>query len=143
MKRIDFNTEDFDELKISELKRIADYWLRQSLLYISKRNGLNYVLCPLKNKYYPEDRMQASHFIDRSCMELRYDLDNVHLISSNSNMWDAKVPVEGYKSKHHKEYEEYLGEEKVENLLHRSKKITIFARQDYIDVIKRFRDICQ
>ena len=142
MKKIDFNTVDFEGLKISDLKRMADYWMRQYLLARANRNGYNQILCPLKNKWYSEDYIQASHFIDRSCMNTRYDLDNVTLISSHSNMWDAQESAEGFKSKHHKDYSEYLGEKKVQELFDKSKIIRIFARQDYIDNIIKFREGC-
>lgn len=139
-KKIDFDTTDFDKLKISELKRIADYWLRKYLLKNAKRNNLNQVWCPIKERYYNEDKIQASHFIDRACLNLRYNTDNVHLLSEHSNMWDSKIMVEGYKSKHHKEFERYLGEDLVRYLLEESKKIRIFARRDYINTIEKFRD---
>lgn len=87
--------------------------------------------------------MQASHFIDRATMSTRYDLDNVWLISSQSNTWDAQVSEEGYKSKHHKDFEDFLiekiGTKKLNNLLDRSNIITIFAKEDYIEVIENFR----
>lgn len=77
-------------------------------------------------------------------MSTRYDLDNCHLISSQSNTWDAQVPKEGYKSLHHYEYEIWLrqkiGEKKFEELLCKSKKLVIFTKKDYIKVIKKFRD---
>ena len=139
-KQFDFETEDYDSLKPNQLKRMADYWLRKYLLKTAQRNGLNKIYCPLKKKYYEEEKMNASHFIDRACMGLRYDLNNVHLISEQSNVWDSKVPVEGYKSLHHKEYEEWLGEKTVEILKRNSKNICIFAKEDYIQRIKTFRN---
>ena len=100
-KFFDFNTEDYDSLKISQLKRMADYWLR-------------------------------------------YDLNNVWLISEQSNTWDAQTQVEGYKSLHHKEFEEMLkkeiGEEKFNNLLSTKNNLRIFKRKNYIETIKKFRD---
>ena len=141
---INFNTTEYDKLKISFLKRMADYWLRQFLLNNTKQNAYKQIKCPIKNRYFKPNNMEASHFIDRSVMATRYDLDNVHLISKQSNTWDAQVQVEGYKSKHHKEYEEMLkfklGEKKFEELLDKSKEITIFARKDYIRVIEKFRN---
>lgn len=139
-KQFDFETEDYNSLTSSQLKKMADYWLRKYLLKIVKRNGLNKIYCPIKEKYYDEKKMNASHFIDRSCMHLRYDLNNVHLISEQSNVWDSKVPVEGYKSLHHKEYEEWLGEKKVKILERNSKNICIFAKEDYIRIIKTFKN---
>ena len=46
-KKLDFNTEDLENLSNSDLKKIADYELRQ---YLLRREGnLNYIFCPLKN----------------------------------------------------------------------------------------------
>lgn len=145
-KKTDFETDDLDKLSISELKRTADYWLRQFLLFTAeKRNGK--IFCPLKKSYFSEDKIQVAHFIDRAVMNTRYDLDNCHLISESSNVWDAQIQQEGYKSKHHKEYEDWLkekiGEEKLQNLLHNSKELRIFAKEDYIEIIKQFRDGCK
>lgn len=62
-KKLDFNTQDLEKLSNSELKRVADYWLRQ---YLLRREGnYNYLHCPLKNKFYPREVMQVAHFIDR------------------------------------------------------------------------------
>lgn len=141
MKKIDFDTEDYSSLKISELKRICDYWLRKYLLSKAPRKGMSgYIYCPLKNSWYPEHKIQAAHFIDRSVMCTRYDLDNVNLVSEQSNVWDAQIRKEGYKSKHHHDYEHWLGKRKVEKLLELSKEIRIFAREDYIELIEKFRD---
>lgn len=141
---VDFNTEDLSKLKISSLRRIADYWQRQYLLKHAVRNGYNKILCPIRNTYFSENKMQASHFIDRSKMCTRYDGDNVWLISSCSNMWDAKEQVKGYKSKHHKDYEEFLiykiGQEKLNDLVEKSENFCILQRKDYIDIIQKFRN---
>ena len=98
-KKLDLNTEDLENLSNSDLKKVADYWLRQ---YLLRREGnLKYLHCPLKNKSYPIENMQVAHFIDRGIMNTRYDLCNCHLISKQSNEWDAQVQKEGYKSLHH------------------------------------------
>jgi len=139
-KRLDFNTDDYDKLSISELKRTADYWLRQ---YLLSQQESTYYFCPIKNRSYSADNMHCCHFIDRGIMSLRYDLRNVHLISAISNTYDAQVQVEGFKSKHHKEYEEFLIEEYgfdvLDYLRERSKIIKVFQREDYIEVIEKFK----
>lgn len=136
-KTFDFNTVDYDKLSTSQLKRQADYWLRQ---YLLRREGNNkYIHCPLKNKFFSIENMQVAHFIDRQCLNTRYDLTNCHLVSTKSNSWDAQVPKEGYKSLHHYDYEQYLGEKLVSDLRERSKIIKIFYKQDYIEVINKFR----
>ena len=137
-KKLDFNTEDLESLSNSDLKKIADYELRQHLL---RREGdVNYIFCPLKNKNYPKENMQVAHYIDRGIMNTRYDLTNCHLISKQSNEWDAQVPKEGYKSLHHYDYEQYLGEQIIKDLRERSKEIKIFYKKDYINIINKFRN---
>ena len=136
-KTFDFNTTEYDKLSISQLKRQADYWLRQ---YLLRREGNNnYIHCPLKNKSYLIEVMEVAHFIDRAYMSTRYDLCNCHLVSKASNSFDAQVKKEGYKSLHHYDYERYLGEQIVKDLRERSKEIKIFQRQDYIEIIEKFR----
>lgn len=142
-KKLDYNTEDLESLSNSDLKKIADYWLRQYLVKNSLRFGSRF-LCPLTNRSYNVIDMHVAHFYDRALMNTRYDLINCHLISANSNTFDAQVQVEGYKSKHHKEYEEYLikeyGQEEFNKLAERSKELKVFYKEDYIELINRFRN---
>jgi len=142
-KKLDYNTEDLESLSTSELKKIADHALRQYLLRTTENNNGNY-FCPLKQRWYPENKIHVAHFYDRNRLRTRFSLDNCFLISEQSNMWEAQVPCEGYKSKHHYEYEIWLrkklGEKKFEDLLQESKKLIIFAKEDYIDIINNFRD---
>lgn len=55
IKKLVFNTEDLESLSNSDLKKVADYWLRQYLL--KREGGQNYIHCPLKNKTYPIENM--------------------------------------------------------------------------------------
>ena len=140
-KKLDFNTKDLESLSNSDLKKVADYELRQFLL---RKAGNNYIFCPIKKKNFPQENMHCCHFYDRGIMSLRYDLKNVHLISAVSNTFDAQVQVEGYKSKHHYEYELYLrsiyGDEVMKYLLDKSKEVVIFYKTDYIKIINEFRN---
>ena len=140
-KKLDYNTEDLEILSNSELKKVADYSLRQFLL---GQQESTYYFCPIKGKSYSADNMHCCHFYDRGIMSLRYDLRNVHLISSISNTFDAQVQIEGYKSKHHKEYESFLleeyGSDVLDFLREKSKEIKIFYKEDYIKVINKFRN---
>ena len=138
-KVFDFETEDYEKLSSSQLKRQADYWLRKYLLKNTDSNGNRY-FCPLKERWFSAEQMHVAHFIDRSSICTRYDLDNCHLISSNSNTFDAQVQVEGFKSLHHKEYSDWLGEEKVKQLIEKSKQICLYYPSDYIEIIKKFRE---
>ena len=138
-KKLDFNTEDLENLSNSDLKKIADYELRNFLL---KRE--TFIWCPIKKKTYHKNEVHCCHYYDRGIMSLRYDLKNVHLISAVSNTFDAQVQVEGYKSKHHYEYELYLrsiyGDEVMKYLLDKSKEVVIFYKTDYIKIINEFRN---
>ena len=140
-KKLDFNTQDLEDLSNSDLKKVADYELRQFLL---RKAGNNYIFCPIKKKNFPQENMHCCHYYDRGIMSLRYDLKNVHLISAVSNTFDAQVQVEGYKSKHHYEYELYLrsiyGDEVMKYLLDKSKEVVIFYKTDYIEIINKFRN---
>lgn len=140
-KKLDYNAENLESLSNSELKKLADYWLRQ---YLLENHPHQYFTCPLKNKKYPVDQMQVAHFFDRHILSLRWDLFNCHLISKESNEYDSKIMVEGYKSKHHKEYEELLIEEYGSNIIEvLESKIDIsrpFTKQDYIETIENFRN---
>lgn len=140
-KKLDYNTEDLEILSNSELKKVADYSLRQFLL---GQQESTYYFCPIKGKSYSADNMHCCHFYDRGIMSLRYDLRNVHLISSISNTFDAQVQIEGFKSKHHYEYELYLrsiyGDEVMKYLLDKSKEVVIFYKTDYIKIINEFRN---
>lgn len=141
-KKLDYSIKDFSKLSISDLKKVCDYELRQYLLRNNSRNDGLY-RCPLKKQWYQKDKMHVAHFHDRGLMNTRYNLDNCHLISEQSNKWESQEPKEGFKSKHHYDYEIWLknkiGEKKFENLLQESKVIRIFAREDYIELINKFR----
>jgi len=142
-KKLDYDTEDLESLSNSELKKIADYELRNYLLRTTARMGDRY-WCPIKKKSYHKVDMHCCHYVDRGVMNLRYDLKNVHLISAVSNTYDAQVQVEGYKSKHHKEYEEFLiveyGSDVLSFLAEKSKELKVFYKEDYIKVINKFRN---
>lgn len=139
--KIDFQNPDLEKYSTSMLKKVADYWLRQYLLSKTKsKNGR--FLCPLKNKWYNEKQMNVAHFIDRGKIWTRYDLKNCHLISETSNQWDSKIPSEGFKSLHHKEYEIHLkdlyGSQIIEELRNMSENKNPFPKSKYIELIKKF-----
>lgn len=139
-KKLDYDEEDLESLSSGDLKKLGDYWLRQYLL----RTVTNPQFCPIKKKLVDTYNMQVAHYIDRQCMALRYDLKNCHLISKFSNEYDAQVQVEGYKSLHHKEYEEFLieeyGQEAFEDLKSRGKELKMFTKKDYINYINKYRN---
>jgi len=142
-KKLDYNTEDLESLSNSDLKKVADYWLRQYLLKNSENVNGKY-LCPIKNKWYTPDKIQVCHYIDRGySMWTRYFLKNCHLMSEETNCWDSKILVNGYKSKHHKEYQEYLVRTYGVTILNELEEISnnknIFNKQNYITTINDFR----
>lgn len=142
-KKLNYNTEDLESLSNSDLKKIADYELRNYLLRKSAGFGER-IWCPIKKQSYHKDQIHCCHFYDRGIMSLRYDLKNVHLISSVSNTFDAQVPKEGYKSLHHYDYEQFLieeyGSDVLDFLREKSKEIKIFYKDNYIEVINKFRN---
>ena len=143
-KKLDYNTEDLERLSNSDLKKVADHELRLYLLRQNERDFDGMIKCPLRSQWYQKDRIQVAHFFDRHILQLRYNLFNCHLISKDSNEYDSKIMVEGYKSKHHKEYEQWLKEEYGEEIIKSlESKIDIsksFTKKDYIETIKNFRN---
>ena len=142
-KKLEYNTEDLESLSNSDLKKVADHELRNYLLRNTTGFGER-IWCPLKKQSYHKDQMQVAHFFDRHILQLRFDLFNCHLISKESNEYDSKIMVKGYKSKHHKEYEEWLKEEYGDGVIELlESKIDIskpFTKQDYIKTIENFRN---
>lgn len=141
-KKLDYKTEDLESLSNSDLKKLGDYWLRQFLL---KREGNHsYIFCPLKNKNYPVENMHVCHYEDRANLWTRYDLQNCHLISAQSNTWDSQILVEDYKSLHHKEYSEWIvkkyGEGILEILREKAISTETFRKENYIEAINKFRN---
>lgn len=141
-KKLDYNTEDLERLSNSELKKLGDYWLRQYLLWKVLTNSF---YCPLKKRWFPSDKlMQVAHYMDRINTWTRYDLQNCHLVSSQSNTWDAQIPKEGYKSLHHYDYEQFLiseyGDDIINILRKKAENKEIFRKENYIEVINKFRN---
>lgn len=140
-KRINFSAPEAELEKFSNsvLKRVSDYCFRKVLLNRVERNGQGKIFCPLKRRWFSEGEMDVAHWIDRGTMATRYSFDNCHLISSQSNQWDAAIPHKGYKSKHHYDYETWLGEDKVNVLKELSKQIVRMKKEDYIELILKLR----
>jgi hypothetical protein len=140
-KKLDYNEQDLESLSNSDLKKLGDYWLRQYLLKSVDRNPQ---YCPIKKRHFNASDMHCCHYEDRINPWTRYSLLNVHLLSAQSNTWDAQVMVEGYKSKHHKEYGEWLveeyGVEILNTLRKQAKRTDTFRKEDYIEAINKFRN---
>lgn len=135
---VDFNTPPHLVRKIGDLKRMADYWFRQYKLQTTPLEKGKY-RCPLKGRLYPVDKMHVCHYIDRAKMITRYDDENCILCSESSNVWDAQIPDDEYKSKHHKDFAEHLGEATVEELEALAHERLIYLRDDYIDLINKIK----
>lgn len=123
------------KLKISELKKLLDFLYRKKLLLRMESRGGKF-LCPLTNKYYPISKAQVCHFIDRANLNLRWDDDNCVMCSEKSNYWDSQKHSYTSRSIHHEDFEIYLGNEKVKDLLNRSLERKSFTRYDYISVLE-------
>lgn len=141
-KQFDFYTEEYEKLTNSQLKKQADYWLRQYLLRETESRFGKY-FCPLKKAWLPANQIEVAHYIDRSSMWTRYELKNCHLVSKQSNSFDAQIQKDGYKSLHHFDYETYLKEKYGENILKElldiSENSLKFVKEDYIEKIKSYR----
>jgi|SRR5699024_7773601 len=126
-----------------ELKKLCDIQVRKYLLKNAERDGYGRIFCPLKQRWYPQNKMHVAHYVDRNRMSCRFHEHNVHLISEQSNVWDAREPAEGYKSLHHKEYEFWLknkiGEKNFENLLELSEELSIFGVDKYLEVLDKYK----
>jgi hypothetical protein len=142
-KKLDYDTKDLESLSNSDLKKIADYELRNLLLRLGAREFDGLIRCPIRKQWYQKDRMQVAHFFDRHILSLRWDLFNCHLITKDSNEYDSKIMVEGCKSKHHQDYENWLKDEYGDGIIEiLESKIDIskpFTKQMYIDTIINFR----
>lgn len=138
-KNRDFNTTDYDKLKISDLKSMADYWFRQYLIEKADKKG-NKIWCPITERYQPLENIHVCHYIDRATMCTRWEEDNCIIGSSQSNLFESKIPHETSRSLHHHKLEQILGKEKIEKLLVMSKNICIFARRDLVELIEKFRN---
>lgn len=138
-KKIDFNTNDLNSLSANDIKKAADHWFRKYLLSKAKRNSFDKIYCPLKKRWYSEDMMHVCHYIDRVKTILRYDETNCILCCKESNTIDAQTNVEGYRSLHHKDFEEFLGEEDLAYLLTQAKKVIQTNKQSYIRFIENLK----
>lgn len=137
----DFNAplSELEGYTLSKLKKVCDYWFRKYMLSIVKGRRGDFIFCPLTEKYYHIEDMHVCHYIDRANSGLRYSEDNCILCSKHSNMFEAQVQVDGYKSLHHKKFEEYLGAKKIEFLKQISENIVKYTKEDYINNIVKFR----
>ena len=139
-KNRDFTTTDYNKLKISDLKSMADYWFRQYLIEKSTKQG-NKIWCKITERYQSLENTHVCHYIDRATMCTRWDEDNCIIGSSQSNLFESKIPHETSRSLHHYKLEQILGEKKVKELLVKSKNICILHRRDYIELIEKFRNV--
>jgi hypothetical protein len=113
--------------KISLLKKEIDILFRKYLLSKAARNTKGLIKCPLTKKWLPPARLDVCHFIDRKWLGTRWDTDNCILCSTYTNQFESSQRAEGFKSLHHKRFEEYLGREKITELeKKKEKKLTEF-----------------
>ena len=91
--KIDFKAplEVLETYKSNDLRKIADYQLRQYLLHNARRNGLGQVECFISKKFFNEGDLHVAHLIQRAKMCTRWDLKNCHLVNKWSNTFDDTV----------------------------------------------------
>lgn len=116
----------------SKLRKKLFTLIRKYFLDKAERDRLGRIFCPLKKKWYTEDNMQVCHFIDRFNTRLRYEEDNLLLASKESNYYDSRIQVKGYKSKHHMDYELYIGEEAADKLRRESQLPQLELTEDIL-----------
>ncbi len=138
--KINFKNPNLNKLSTNQLKQVADYWQRQFLLNEATRDDFNRIKCPITNKYYSADKLHVCHIVDRAKMNTRYDQDNVFLGSSYSNTFEAQEMIDGYTSLHHKRIEDHFGKDYVNKLYDKAEEIKLMDREDYIDIIKKYKD---
>ena len=138
---LDFNAEDsvLEGYSVSELRKVCDFWFRKYLMKLSGVGEKGFILCPLTNIKVRVENAHVCHFVDRARMSLRYSEDNCVLCSKYTNTIESRISEEGYKSLHHKKFEDFLGAEKIEKLKTLSEQVVIYTKEDYLCMINKFK----
>lgn len=138
---LDFNADVsvLEGYSLSELRKVCDYWFRRYLIFCSGVGEKGFILCPLTNIKVRVEDAHVCHFVDRARMSLRYSEDNCVLCSKYSNTIESRISEEGYKSLHHKKFEDFLGAKKIEELKILSQQVVIYTKEDYLCMINKFR----
>ena len=105
----------------------ADALFRKYLLAKAERKD-NLIYCPLINKWIDESSIQVCHFIPREIIQLRYNEDNCILCSEYSNIYENSIQLDG-ETLHIKKFREYLGEDKVKELLEIKKNNKLYSKE--------------
>ncbi len=135
---------DLDKVKkTNDLKKIADYWQRKSMLNCAERNTFGRILCIITNKWLDEDKLDVCHIMDRGKMCTRYYDDNVFLGSSYSNRVESGEHIKGDISVHHRKIYDILGEKKIQSLKLLSEQRCLLSREDLVNIINKFKQRCQ
>lgn len=139
---INFNI-DLDKVKkTNDLKKIADYWQRKSMLYCAERNQYGRILCLITNKWLEEDKLDVCHIMDRAKMCTRYHDDNVFLGSRYSNRIESGEYIKGGGSVHHRKIYNVFGEKKIQGLKLLSEERCLLSREDLVNIINKFKQRC-
>lgn len=139
---LDFNADVsvLEGYSMSELRKVCDFWFRKYLMGVLGVKEKGSILCPLTNIKMRVEDAHVCHYIDRARMALRYSEDNCVLCSKYSNTIESRISEEGYKSLHHKKFEDFLGAEKIEKLKTLSQQVVIYTKEDYLCMINKFRN---
>ena len=144
MRELIQHRNNFDKLfeicegyKTSKIKKMLDSLQRQ--VYLAEQfSGSDYI-CPLTgDRFRSHDSVDVCHYIDRGNMSTRWDDENCVLCSRFSNRVDSNVPSTTSRSKHHEDFERYLGEDTVERLKIDSKNVVNLCRTDYVVILQSY-----
>lgn len=102
---------------------------------VKRKDGL--ILCPLTNKYLPEQSLHVCHFIPREYTATRYDEDNCILCSVYSNITENSIIENNKKSLHINKFALFLGPEKVEML--NNKKLEKVSTRELKELEEEFK----
>lgn len=127
-------------MKLRDKKTKLSKLIREYFLLVSERRDGKY-FCPLRKRVYPSSRMHVAHYIDKNRYATRYEVDNLLLVSEDSNVWDAQDKTPGHKSVHHKDYYNFIGAIKAHDLEVRAKEDIIMSSRVIDDYIEFYNNL--
>jgi hypothetical protein len=117
---------------LSQLTKEADTVMSE---YVRRRDSIDGIVqCFICGRPKPWKQSQAMHFRDRDQMSVRYDEDNVHAGCVECNCYDS-----GHRVHYHDAMVERYGEERLDELIEKSRSLAKFTRIELtliIDVYK-------
>lgn len=134
--------DSFDDLyaatepyKTSKVKQMIDKLQRE--VYLKEQFSGRLYICPISGERLRSHQdVDVCHFIDRSHMTLRWSDRNCLLCSRRSNRVDSNIPHPTSRSKHHYDYEQYLGLDEVNWLKDQGREVIPWSRTDYVNQLQ-------